>query len=426
MPRPPTPVGSFGVITHIRQPDGSWSARTYIRDTDGERRLVARRGRTRAAAERALRSALTDRTPPTRNRLSADTRIRDIAEQWFAEIQKHVAADVKSPNTARLYRHYLDRHILPGIGALRLGDANVPRLDEFITAVRDRSGTAAAKACRSAHSGMLGLAARQGAVPTNPVRDIGRLPGIRRTVKARSLTLAECRRWIAQLEADPAAVRRDLPDLTRWLLATGVRIGEAIGVDWSSIDLEQATVEIDYKVMRVKGQGLQRVRRTKSDAGHRTLPLPLPVFAVHMLDAVQPRHRPALPRQPRRLARPIERVAGAARGTRKRRVRLGDQSRVPQDLRHPARRRRALRPPDRRPTRPRQGVDYPGQLPRSTPHQSRHRRNPRSGHWSESRVGRSCARHARSSASRRTGPVSEPGQSKIMRLSCIDLDSRTA
>ncbi len=282
MPRPPTPVGSFGVITHIRQPDGSWSARTYIRDTDGERRLVARRGRTRAAAERALRSALTDRTPPTRNRLSADTRIRDITEQWFAEIQKHVAADVKSPNTARLYRHYLDRHILPGIGALRLGDANVPRLDEFITAVRDRSGTAAAKACRSALSGMLGLAARQGAVPTNPVRDIGRLPGIRRTVKARSLTLAECRRWIAQLEADPAAVRRDLPDLTRWLLATGVRIGEAIGVDWSSIDLEQATVEIDYKVMRVKGQGLQRVRRTKSDAGHRTLPLP--VFAVHMLE----------------------------------------------------------------------------------------------------------------------------------------------
>ena len=34
--------------------------------------------------------------------------------------------------------------------------------------------------------------------------------------------------------------------------------------------------------MVVKGQGLQRVRRTKSDAGHRTLPLP--VFAVRMLE----------------------------------------------------------------------------------------------------------------------------------------------
>lgn len=38
------------------------------------------------------------------------------------------------------------RVILPGIGALRLSEATVPRIDEFITAVRDRSGTAAAEA----------------------------------------------------------------------------------------------------------------------------------------------------------------------------------------------------------------------------------------------------------------------------------------
>ena len=63
-------------------------------------------------------------------------------------------------------------------------------------------------------------------------------------------------------------MQRDLPDPTRWLSATGVRIGEAIAVDWSSIDLDHATVEIDYKVMQVKRQGLVRLRRTKSDAGH--------------------------------------------------------------------------------------------------------------------------------------------------------------
>jgi hypothetical protein len=66
----------------------------------------------------------------------------------------------------------------------------------------------------------MGYAARRGAISTNPVREIDRLPGVHRGVKACSLTLTECRRWIAQLEADPAALRRDLPDLTRWLLAT--------------------------------------------------------------------------------------------------------------------------------------------------------------------------------------------------------------
>jgi hypothetical protein len=92
------------------------------------------------------------------------TRIRDLAERWYGDIQQNVTDGTKAPNTARLYRHYLDRHILPGIGALRLGEATVPRLDKVITAVRDRSGTAAAKACRSALSGMLGHAARHGAV----------------------------------------------------------------------------------------------------------------------------------------------------------------------------------------------------------------------------------------------------------------------
>ena len=282
MPRPPTPVGSFGAISHIQLPDGTWSARSYIRDADGK--LASSNGAHAAARppNAPSRPPWPNATHPHREPLSSATRIRDLAERWYASVRQDVTDGTKSPNTARLYRHYLDRHILPGIGALRLSEATVPRVDEFITAVRDRSGTAAAKACRSALSSMLGQAARHGAIPTNPVRDIGRLPGLRRSVKARSLTLAECRRWIAQLEADPAAVRRDLPDLTRWLLATGVRIGEAIAVDWSSIDMDDATVEIDYKILRVKGQGLQRVRRTKSDAGHRTLPLP--EFAVRMLE----------------------------------------------------------------------------------------------------------------------------------------------
>ena len=239
MPRPPTPVGSYGAIAHTKRPDGTWSARTYIRDTDGK--LASSSG----AAAAAQRPTAPSRPPwpnaPRRpqNNLNATTRIRDLAERWYADVRQDVTDGTKSPNTARLYRHYLDRHILPGIGALRLSEATVPRVDEFITAVRNRSGTAAAKACRSALSSMLGQAARRGAIPTNPVRDIGRLPGLRRSVKARSLTLAECRRWIAQLEANPVAVRRDLPDLTRWLLATGVRIGEAIAVDWSSIDMDQ-------------------------------------------------------------------------------------------------------------------------------------------------------------------------------------------
>ncbi|WP_214407382.1 tyrosine-type recombinase/integrase [Pseudonocardia lacus] len=281
MPRDPNPVGSFGRIHRIKRANGSWSARAYVRDLDGRRRLVSRSAATGAAAERELRKALSDRIAPAGRTGGASLRVQDVAERWFAEIEQAVAAGEKSPNTARLYRLYLDRHILPAVGALRVHEATVARLDEFISAVQSRHGAAAAKACRSALSGLMGLAARRGDITSNPVRDIGRVRGANRRVKARSLTVDECVRWLGQLEADEAAVRRDLPDLTRWLLATGVRIGEAIAVGWENIDIDNRVVDIDHKIMRVKGEGLLRVGQTKSAAGHRTLPLPR--FAMRML-----------------------------------------------------------------------------------------------------------------------------------------------
>jgi integrase len=59
------------------------------------------------------------------------------------------------------------------------------------------------------------------------------------------------------------AVARDLPDLTRWTLATGLRIGEALAVAWSDVDLDAGTVEVDWKLIGITGEGLRRVRRLK-------------------------------------------------------------------------------------------------------------------------------------------------------------------
>ena len=52
MGRPPLPVGTFGKIGFIEQPDGVMQARARFRDYDGRTRLVAKTGRSRAAAER--------------------------------------------------------------------------------------------------------------------------------------------------------------------------------------------------------------------------------------------------------------------------------------------------------------------------------------------------------------------------------------
>ncbi|WP_236789087.1 site-specific integrase [Amycolatopsis sp. GM8] len=59
-----------------------------------------------------------------------------------------------------------------------------------------------------------------------------------------------------------------------------MRIGEALAVSWDDVDLDAATVDIEWKVTRIRGQGLRRMP-PKTDSGERTLPLP--PFAVDML-----------------------------------------------------------------------------------------------------------------------------------------------
>ena len=84
---------------------------------------------------------------------------------------------------------------------------------------------------------------------------------------------------LPQLQADEKARRRDLPDLVFFMLATGCRIGEALAVLWSEVDLEAGTVQITSTLIRVKGEGLLR-KGTKSRAGERTLPLPVSAIAI--------------------------------------------------------------------------------------------------------------------------------------------------
>jgi integrase len=63
----------------------------------------------------------------------------------------------------------------------------------------------------------------------------------------------------------------------RWsvALALGLRQGEALGLRWSDVDLDAATLTVRRALQRSTGQGLTFVE-PKSLAGRRTIALPRP------------------------------------------------------------------------------------------------------------------------------------------------------
>jgi Phage integrase family len=82
------------------------------------------------------------------------------------------------------------------------------------------------------------------------------------------------RRGAARLAPSPTpAIRRDLPDLVAFMLATGARLGEACALRWSDVDFDRQLVSITGTVVRLPGKGLI-ISSTKTTTSNRVLRLP--------------------------------------------------------------------------------------------------------------------------------------------------------
>jgi integrase len=285
MGRPPMPIGTWGLIrTYPVGQDEKGKphrirAMADYRDFDGVVRRVEASGRTATAATQNLRQKLQNRAAAGRQgELTGMTRFADAAVLWMRKMEALVSDGRRSPGTFDTYRRQLKNHVLPAMGEVRLGEATTPLVDKVVGAIKADVSAATARSCRSVISGVLGLAVRYGAITHNPVRDVERIESRPRKAP-RALTPTERVELLTQLQEDNKARRRDLPDLVFFMLATGVRIGEALAVVWSQVDLEAGTVQITSTLIRVKGEGLLR-KGTKSAAGERTLALPMSAVAV--------------------------------------------------------------------------------------------------------------------------------------------------
>jgi integrase len=156
---------------------------------------------------------------------------------WLAKIEGMAAEDRRSPGAVETYRRMFGRHAKPALEELRLAEVLTPVVDRFIATVKEDVGAPSARTCKTIVSGVMGLAVRYGAVTVNPVREVERVEGLPKK-EPRALIEEERVAWVVQLAGDEDAVRKDLPDLAAFMLATGARMGETLALLWSEVDLE--------------------------------------------------------------------------------------------------------------------------------------------------------------------------------------------
>lgn len=234
MGRPPLDIGTYGKIRTVVQSDGQWMAVAKFRDIDGVTRPVKRYADTRAAAERRLKKALAERSRRGGGELTRESTFADVARLWLKHIDR-----TKRGTTWDRYRSRMNK-VLPAMGKLRLYEVTTQRVNIYLEELERRLAPNTVRGYRAVVSGVMGHAVRLGAIDRNPCREATPIFG--KGKEPRALTRAEREDLLAKVDADPRAVADDLPDVFRYLMGSGVRIGEMMGLRWFRVDLERGTV----------------------------------------------------------------------------------------------------------------------------------------------------------------------------------------
>lgn len=215
----------------IYRSQGSWIAAYPLGVVDGKRVIKRARCHSREEARDALQRF--QRTYGAGGKAAAGT-LDAYLRDWLA----HHGPTVR-PRTLESYRGHIALHISPLLGGIpvsRLQPDDVRRLiaDRLAAGLSPTTVARIVTTLRIA----LGQGVRDRALPDNPAAAV-RLPRAE-PLPVRAMTgeqLAQVRNAIRGHPFEPIYLL---------LMGTGVRVGEALGLDWRDVDLERGTAYIRY------------------------------------------------------------------------------------------------------------------------------------------------------------------------------------
>ena len=180
-------IGQWGHISSKQVTPGRFRAWQHATATKTAKPAPSKRSAPAAPeAETRLRAALHERAQSNQSDITPATDIATLSALWLAEIE---AGGEVLPQTLAQYRTDVEKTICAphtGIAGVTLREATTSRLDRFIKRV-SAEHPAKARRIKTILSQMLGLAVRHDALDTNPVREVARIKGTKKNVRALTL-----------------------------------------------------------------------------------------------------------------------------------------------------------------------------------------------------------------------------------------------
>ncbi|MEZ0357811.1 tyrosine-type recombinase/integrase [Mycobacterium sp. SA01] len=292
-----------------RRADGRWEAKVFVDTPDGRRKRISVYGDNERAALDELGKVLDQQ----RRGIPTATTTLTVAE-YMTYWLEHIAEPSVRRTTYATYEGDVRLHIIPGIGNRKLKSLQASHIRAWLTGLQTRcqccaQGKDAARARKSQerccalvpakccndtlsassirHILRVLRAALQDAVDEEMLsRNVARLVQLRVTDdrRVRSFTRAEAMRFLKTAEATR------LYALWAVALAMGLRRGEALGLQWSDVDLDAERITIRRALHRVDGQ--LKLENVKTEGSVAVLPVPrtlVPILTNHRRNQLEER-----------------------------------------------------------------------------------------------------------------------------------------
>ena len=259
--------------------DGRWEGR-YVVGYDEKglpmtKNVLAKTKTECVAKLKALRERLETPTPEVPQ---AGLSLGAWLEHWYQTYKK---ANLR-PNTQMSYERRIYQHIIPALGGIQLDKLTTGDIQGFYTDLKKNGRLLRTElygeglsdqTVRGIHTTLhaaLDRAVEEKLLFRNPA-DNCKLP----SAKAREmqvLTPEEIQRLLIQAKEDGCY------ELLLLELATGLRRGEILALQWGDLNFRTGALRVERQVHRVKGELVVSPPKTK--AGNRTILLPTPVLKV--------------------------------------------------------------------------------------------------------------------------------------------------
>lgn len=212
-------------------------------------------------------------------------RLGTFLTKWL-ENQKHALA----LNTYLSYKGVLDRNIIPALGLMPVGTVQPVHVRAYFDTQRLEGKSATVlNTAKTVLNQAFDQAEIDGLVSRNPARAI-RLRASRKTKAAKEVVYWTQEETLKFLET---AKTHEFFPIYALALTTGMRFGEILGLQWTSLDFATGVLSITHQLLDVPGKGIIGLEglKTESSKGNITLtPEMVRVLEIHRISQVKRGH----------------------------------------------------------------------------------------------------------------------------------------